>query len=264
MERNQGFLYWRCKRCGSLHLDSLVNPNYGNSYYSMSMESYELNYFESKMLMSKSPFLLYRLFPAFFRYGLGPWFRLPNCNMVLDFGAGNGKMVDKLLSKDLVGRDLFFYDKFATVKSKNRLDLNAISSLKFDLIIMSHVVEHLEWPVDDISFLVSRLNDKGYLVIRVPITTFFWSKLFVNRWVQLDPPNHLSIPSLKGLRILGSNLQLELMTIFFDGGDFPWNYFFRRGRSMPSYLKIFFRFIQALFNTIGFSDQVSVVYTKKN
>jgi len=60
----------------------------------------------------------------------------------------------------------------------------------FDLVLMSHSLEHLPSPVDALRRIHRFLKDDGLLVIQVPNVRSLEFKLFGRWWFQLDPPRH--------------------------------------------------------------------------
>lgn len=60
----------------------------------------------------------------------------------------------------------------------------------FDLVFMSHSLEHLPSPVDALRRVHRLLKDDGLLVISVPNLSSLEFKLFGRWWFPLDPPRH--------------------------------------------------------------------------
>ena len=60
----------------------------------------------------------------------------------------------------------------------------------FDLVLMSHSLEHLPSPADALRRVHSLLKDDGLLVVSVPNVNSLEYKLFGRWWFQLDPPRH--------------------------------------------------------------------------
>ena len=93
---------------------------------------------------------------------------------VLEFGCGSGGILDTLKNKtksEVIGIDL---DKQAVSFGKQKginllsVDLDNLKDNKFDLIIASHVMEHLDNPQVTLGKLAELLNDGGYIYIEVP------------------------------------------------------------------------------------------------
>jgi len=64
-------------------------------------------------------------------------------------------------------------------------------SKSFDLVLMSHSLEHLPSPVDALRRIHRLLKDDGLLVVSVPNLSSLEFKLFGPWWFHLDPPRHL-------------------------------------------------------------------------
>jgi SAM-dependent methyltransferase len=60
----------------------------------------------------------------------------------------------------------------------------------FDLVLMSHSLEHLPSPLNALRLVNQFLKDDGLLVITVPNVNSLEYKLFGRWWFQLDPPRH--------------------------------------------------------------------------
>ena len=60
----------------------------------------------------------------------------------------------------------------------------------FDVVLMSHSLEHLPSPVDALRRIHRLLKDDGLLVIHVPNVRSLEFKLFGRWWFPLDPPRH--------------------------------------------------------------------------
>lgn len=60
----------------------------------------------------------------------------------------------------------------------------------FDLILMSHSLEHLSSPGEALRRVHRLLKDDGLLVVSVPNVNSLEYKLFGRWWFQLDPPRH--------------------------------------------------------------------------
>lgn len=70
------------------------------------------------------------------------------------------------------------------------LESAPFSPRSFDLILMSHSLEHLPSSVDALRRVHRLLKDEGLLVVSVPNVNSLEYKLFARWWFQLDPPRH--------------------------------------------------------------------------
>ena len=89
------------------------------------------------------------------------------------------------------------------------LSLWPVSGETWDVIVGFHVLEHLVDPVKIVAGLISRLAPNGLLIFQVPRIDSWQARMLNQRWIGLDAPRHVSIPSLKGLRKLASSCGLE-------------------------------------------------------
>jgi len=92
---------------------------------------------------------------------------------ILDFGCGKGGFL-RLLKENNVSNDLTGLELNQT-NNKN-INLGGINCLfdlnnsvsKFDFIFLNHVFEHLENPINVLTDLMSRLSNKGKMIIEIP------------------------------------------------------------------------------------------------
>lgn len=92
-----------------------------------------------------------------------------------DYGAATGEFVRVALEEghDCVGMELSA-DARAAARARNGVSLLApeqmeeISGVRFDVIHMNHVLEHMPNPLTHLRWCADRLNAKGLLVLEVP------------------------------------------------------------------------------------------------
>ena len=118
---------------------------------------------------------------------------------VLDFGCGTGNLLRSFsnLRSDL---KLFGFDlnnqqqnKLLTIHNFEKLIVGVLEEdLKFDLISMSHSLEHLTSPIETVKLLASLLNVNGCLAISVPDCPIDPFKLLI-----ADHCSHFSVTTLK-------------------------------------------------------------------
>ncbi|MFA6572147.1 MAG: class I SAM-dependent methyltransferase, partial [Bacteroidota bacterium] len=61
---------------------------------------------------------------------------------------------------------------------------------KFSAITMWHSLEHHLEPVQALSEIKEKLDNNGFLFIRVPAFDCFWRRLFKSKWIWFQPRNH--------------------------------------------------------------------------
>jgi 2-polyprenyl-3-methyl-5-hydroxy-6-metoxy-1,4-benzoquinol methylase len=72
----------------------------------------------------------------------------------------------------------------------------------FDVITMSHVLEHLPDPVDALERCRRLLRSGGLIVAAVPNLSSLQASIGKGCWFHLDPPHHLFHFTEEGLRAL--------------------------------------------------------------
>ncbi len=113
---------------------------------------------------------------------------------ILDYGCGRGVLLDafRSLGHDAVGverSDSPFQGTTGILCGDlSELDLPPGS---FDLIVLWHVLEHLDEPAATLRQLHSLLRSDGRLVISVPNFGGQQSRMFRGNWFHLDLPRHL-------------------------------------------------------------------------
>lgn len=138
---------------------------------------------------------------------------------ILDVGCGNGGLLislNKMGFTNLTGIDPF---------NENDLDYGDIKIYKktifetegeYDLIMLNHVLEHMDEAQNVINRLYDLLKNGKYLLIRTPVMeSYAWHK-YHNNWMNLDAPRHLIIHTIKSIKILCERSGFILKDIVFD------------------------------------------------
>ncbi|HEY1226080.1 MAG TPA: class I SAM-dependent methyltransferase, partial [Ramlibacter sp.] len=126
---------------------------------------------------------------------------------VLDVGFGSGAFLDEaqLLGWDAVGVDI---DPTAVANARARglnvfaksLDHLDFEEESFDVITISHVLEHVHDPVALLRTCFRLLRPGGMLWIETPNIDSVGHARFGRHWRGLEPPRHLVIFGLRALR----------------------------------------------------------------
>jgi|GEM_PF-1081690 len=134
-----------------------------------------------------------------------------NGGRLLDLGCGNGSylLLMRELGWQVVGIEP---DKLAYQQAtEQNLEVQSLSLEEidfpphsFDAITMSHVFEHLYNPQETVRKLTQLLKPGGILVSISPNPQSFNTCKFQRYWRGLEPPRHLSIPSIAGYQHLSS------------------------------------------------------------
>lgn len=128
-----------------------------------------------------------------------------DCNF-LDVGCGNAETVRNLASMGLrksTGIDAFLHPYHAFDSDSCHIYQSEIYSLeeKFDIILFSHSLEHMDDHQRVLSKTRELLANHGVCIIRMPIASYAWN-MYRADWFQLDAPRHLILHSFSSLELL--------------------------------------------------------------
>lgn len=144
---------------------------------------------------------------------------LKNCLMlhsqaknILDIGCGVGFLLDEAKK---IGLNPFGIEpsvklaEFARKKYKLRINSSYIgtsdrrvapfSTEQFDVVILSHVLEHVENPRHFLEIVLSYLSKNGILYIETPNYSGWLAEREKENYTFLTPPEHISLFSFSGL-----------------------------------------------------------------
>lgn len=123
---------------------------------------------------------------------------MPNRNKLLDVGCGNGDFLvrAKHAGWEVYGLD---FDAKALNLTSNRginafcgtLENANLAEESFDVITMSHVIEHLHDPLNLLKQCYRLLKPEGTIWIATPNISSFLHSRYGSNWVHLAIPSHL-------------------------------------------------------------------------
>jgi SAM-dependent methyltransferase len=146
-----------------------------------------------------------------FGVSLLPWFRAaalrdlfwlpaPDRGLLLDIGCGNGAPMRRFIEAgwSATGIDA---DAQAVAAARSAgldarvgtLKAQRFADAQFDLIVMSHVIEHLPDPVGELQECRRILKPSGSIAIATPNARSLGHRLCGRYWPGLDTPRHLQI-----------------------------------------------------------------------
>lgn len=130
---------------------------------------------------------------------------------VLDIGCGRGDFLAKLRCKTGCQCKGVDFSPNAVRIARGVYDLDVFCGQlvdapyldkSFDVITMWWYLEHDSHPLDTLLKCNKLLKPNGLLIFGVPNYRSFNAKLFSTRWYHMDAPRHVSIFSLKSIRVL--------------------------------------------------------------
>ncbi len=140
---------------------------------------------------------------------------------VLDFGCGNGTLLDNL---KLAGWECYGLDvdpKAVAYCQEKGLNVNVgdIPSQNypdnfFDAITINHVIEHVHEVDGLLKSCYPKLKKGGKLVIATPNTKNWQRGLYKENWFQLDPPRHLHLFNPDNLELVVKRNQFDILESF--------------------------------------------------
>jgi len=146
---------------------------------------------------------------------------------ILDVGAGSGHLLYCLAQEGFVkltGLDKYNNGDLSIEITSGRgkrtiailcSDITDVSG-KYDVIILSHVLEHLPDQQAALTSLKSCLSPHGAIIIRIPLTDSWAWEHYRENWIQLDPPRHFFLHTRASLDILSQQCGLHVSKVIFD------------------------------------------------
>lgn len=206
---------------------------------------------------------------------------------VLDYGCGNGSLLDNLnaLGWECYGLEV---DPKAVAFCKEKglnVNLGDIPSQNyaddfFDAITINHVIEHVHEVDELLKSCYPKLKKGGKLVIATPNTKSWQRRLYKENWFQLDPPRHLHLFNPENLETVVKRNQFDVVECFASGRMDAWSTTVsraikRKGRfvvgrdkkRMTDFLVGLFHqnmnILVKLFNKQSSGDEIILIATKK-
>ncbi len=200
-----------CKKCKLLFLDMRFDKNemsrlykdYRGESYSKIRSLYEKNYNNRTNFLSKGLPHLKEVENFILKY-------TNKFNIILDWGGGNGRNSP---FKNKQNTEIFIYDvsKVNTMKGTNKISFEKIFTKKFDLIICSHVLEHVSYPRKLLKNIYKVMNKNTFLYLEMPFEKIMNIKdsneLLNNKKHWHEHINFFSKASIEGM-LIKSNLKL--------------------------------------------------------
>ena len=193
----EGFSYVRCASCGLVQinpqpLEEAIKLRYGEDYLAYELAN-EDAFFNLQILGLKDA--------GFF--ALNPKRARPR---ILDIGCATGKLLDFLREKGWETTGVEICEPQAEYCRRQRnldtrglpLAENCFPSGSFDVVLASHLIEHLNDPAGLVREVARVLAPEGCFFVTTPNIAGFQARLFRARW-RSAIPDHLYLFSIKTL-----------------------------------------------------------------
>ena len=127
--------------------------------------------------------------------------------LVLDYGCGNAQLKSMISCLNYYGFDIDVENEKA-----NHHSLEEMDGLRFDYIVLSHVLEHLKSKQieETLTWCYKHLNNDGQVLIATP-----YSNLFTISWFWWDP-THVKPLSYLSLAWMLENNGFKVTEIFYS------------------------------------------------
>jgi SAM-dependent methyltransferase len=143
---------------------------------------------------------------------------------VLDIGCGSGELLLAMRSygfQSLTGIDPFLgrdidYGNGVRVLKQTIEDHRG----RYDFIMLHHVFEHMERPLDVLGHVRRLLNDGGAVLIRIPLASSEAFETYGADWVQLDAPRHLHLHTRASFERLAEASGFDVVDVVYDSTAF--------------------------------------------
>jgi SAM-dependent methyltransferase len=141
---------------------------------------------------------------------------------VLDVGCGGGALLRALARaglKRLAGADPFIQADFSTPEGVpiRRHSIREAEGV-FDIVMFNHSLEHTPDMATDLRAALTRLSAGGCCMVRIPVMGTYAARKYGPAWYAFDPPRHVALPTVEGMRRLAERTGFALERTIFDSG----------------------------------------------
>lgn len=132
-----------------------------------------------------------------------------NIKSLIDIGCGAGFMLDEFRRKIDIVVGVEPSKKLASFAARN-FDLKIVNEYfsfatlkkldrKFDVVVLSHIIEHLENPIEFFTMIKSLLTKNGIIYVETPNVLSWLAKIEGKNYTFLTPEDHVCLYSKKAL-----------------------------------------------------------------
>jgi 2-polyprenyl-3-methyl-5-hydroxy-6-metoxy-1,4-benzoquinol methylase len=232
--RSDDFNYVRCVGCGLLGLARLpaleqIPELYPSDYLSI-INSWKrdldkpVNRLAIKYLYGVDSVSRPRLARAIFRLLSGRimhGIREPHgANRLLDVGCGSGELLDVYRSLGWQVCGIEISQQAGAVCREKGLDVHQgtvfdapFGTRRFDVILLSHVIEHVLDPIGVLRRVAELLAPRGQIVVTTPNARGIGFSIYGSCWLHLDAPRHIFLFDAHTIRLLAARAGLAVSRV---------------------------------------------------
>ncbi len=229
------FDYNQCDKCALIFQNPLPSPIEIDAFYPNEYDIYEetsrikqvsalrkarlKNAFNYKHLVTPPLHSLVSKLMYFFN---AQDFEIPfiENGALLDIGCGNGRFLHSMHQLGWQSKGVEFNAHAVSVCHKSGLDVHHgdllsanLSDASFDVINLSHVIEHVPDPKAIFSEVARILKPGGIFIVRTPNSEALGRAFFSTNWFANEVPRHLYLFSQKNLSAMGNTNNLMPINI---------------------------------------------------
>lgn len=143
---------------------------------------------------------------------------------ILDIGCGSGQLICELFNlgfTNVQGVDKFISNEldYGNGVKVFKKDLSELKKESYDLLMMHHVFEHMDEPLQELQKSYALLKKGGHLIIRIPVVGKAWES-YQENWAQLDAPRHFFIHTEASMKLLADQAGFNITNVIYDSGSF--------------------------------------------
>ncbi|MCU0426309.1 MAG: class I SAM-dependent methyltransferase [Candidatus Kapabacteria bacterium] len=235
--------YIQCLGCGVVYQHSFPLPKQIEEIYNQDDNHYFVSDTKNADFVEGEEWL--RATSRFFISRLKGYSKQPlETSSVLDFGCGTGITLSELqkLGSTCTGVEMspwacrYGRERFGlTMLNEDIMNVH-LEPESFDIILMSHVIEHLPNPVEIVSRLATFLKPGGTLMVCTPNNASLGARIFGRRWLYYLPNEHLHLFNDSSMRLTLEKSGLRVQAIE--------HYLWRKRSNLGSLLRLPFGLVR--------------------